>query len=74
MEQDLSAGAAWMDGKVIPLSEAKIGVTDWGLTHADIVYDVVPVVNGGFFRPADYLARFAASMPIRHKWGFSTSW
>ncbi len=59
---DWSAGAAWMDGRVIPVGEAKIGVTDWGLTHSDAVYDVVPVRNGGFFRLGDYLERFAASL------------
>lgn len=63
---DLSAGAAWMDGKVIPISEAKIGVTDWGLTHSDITYDVVPVRDGGFFRLDDYLDRFHASMAATH--------
>jgi len=59
---DLSNGAAWMDGKVIPIAEAKIGVTDWGLTHSDIVYDVVPVRGGAFFRLDAYLTRFEASL------------
>lgn len=59
---DLSRGAAWMGGAVIPISEAKIGVTDWGLTHSDIAYDVVPVVAGGFFRLDAYLDRFMASI------------
>ena len=59
---DLSRGAAWMGGAVIPISEAKIGVTDWGLTHSDIAYDVVPVVAGGFFRLDAYLDRFMASL------------
>jgi branched-chain amino acid aminotransferase len=59
---DLRQGAAWMRGAVIPISEATIGVTDWGLTHSDIAYDVVPVVEGGFFRLEDYLDRFMASM------------
>ena len=63
---DWSAGAAWMPAasgeEVIPIADAKIGVTDWGLTHSDITYDVVPVLNGGFFRLDVYLERFAASM------------
>lgn len=58
----LAQGAAWMEGRVIPIAEAKIGVTDWGLTHSDIAYDVVPVVEGGFFRLDDYLDRFMASI------------
>ena len=31
---DWTQGAAWMDGEIIPIGEAKIGVTDWGLTHS----------------------------------------
>ncbi|MEO1491029.1 MAG: GNAT family N-acetyltransferase [Pseudomonadota bacterium] len=38
--RDWSKGAAWMDGRVIPIGEARIGVTDWGLTRSDITYDV----------------------------------
>jgi branched-chain amino acid aminotransferase len=57
-----SKGAAWIDGRVLPLSEAKLGVTDWGLIHADCVYDVVPAVEGAFFRLPDYIERFQASM------------
>jgi len=59
---DWSKGAAWIRGEVVPLAEATIGVTDWGLTRSDITYDVVPVWDGGFFRLEDYLDRFAASM------------
>lgn len=57
-----SKGAAWMRGEVIPIEEAKIGVTDWGLTHSDITYDVVSVWDGAFFRLEEYLTRFEASM------------
>ena len=59
---DWSKGAAWMRGKVVPIEEACIGVTDWGVTRSDIIYDVVPVWEGGFFRLEDYLDRFEASM------------
>lgn len=59
---DFSKGAAWMNGEILPVSEAKIPVLDWGLTHSDITYDVVPVWNGAFFRLPDYLARFRASI------------
>lgn len=51
-----------MAGEVIPIHAAKIGVTDWGLTHSDVVYDVVPVREGTFFRLPDYLTRFEASL------------
>ena len=59
---DFSAGAAWMRGQVRPIEQAHIGVLDWGLTHSDVTYDVVPVWRGGFFRLEDYLDRFMASM------------
>jgi branched-chain amino acid aminotransferase len=58
----LANGAAWMGGRIIPVAEAAIPVTDWGLTHSDIAYDVVPVWNGAFFRLDDYLDRFFASV------------
>ena len=62
----LSSGAAWMKGKIIPISEAAIPVHDWGLTHSDITYDVAPVKDGAFFRLDDYLERFFASMDALH--------
>ena len=62
MNTELKEGAAWMDGEVIPISAAKIGVTDWGLTRSDITYDVVHVWEGSFFRLNDYLDRFENSI------------
>ncbi|MCL5777463.1 aminotransferase class IV [Limibaculum sp. FT325] len=59
--QDWSKGAAIIRGEIVPIAEARIGVTDWGLTRSDITYDVVPVLDGAFFRLPDYLKRFAAS-------------
>jgi len=61
-EQDWSAGAAWMNGIIMPIGQAAIPVTDWGLTHSDITYDVVHVWDGRFFRMDDYLDRFQHSM------------
>ena len=58
----LEGAAAWMKGQIIPLSEASIPVNDWGLVRSDITYDVVPVINGAFFRLSDYLDRFDASI------------
>lgn len=55
---------AWMEGKLVPLADAKIGVTDLGLTHSDITYDVVQVWDGAFFRLEDHLDRFMHSMEI----------
>lgn len=59
---DWSKGAAWMAGEIVPIAEAKIPVTDWGVTRSDITYDVAPVWQGGFFRLDDYIGRFTASM------------
>ena len=58
MENDLSLGAAWMNGKVLPISQATIPVNDWGLVHSDTTYNVVPVIAGAFFRFDEYLTRF----------------
>ena len=66
MEHNLSLGAAWMNGKVLPISQATIPVNDWGLVHSDITYDVVPVIDGAFFRFDEYLARFLSSMEDLH--------
>ena len=66
MENDLSLGAAWMNGTVIPISQATIPVNDWGLVHSDITYDVVPVIDGAFFRFDEYLTRFLSSMENLH--------
>ena len=49
-----------MNATIIPISEASITVTDWGLTHSDITYYVAPVRDGAFFRLNDYTDRSCA--------------
>jgi branched-chain amino acid aminotransferase len=66
MSDEFSKGAAWIRGEVMPIHEAKIGVTDWAVTHSDVTYDVVPVRDHAFFRLDDYLDRFEASMEACH--------
>jgi len=61
-ESDFSNGAAWMRGEIMPTSQAALPVTDWGLTHSDITYDVVHAWDGRFFRLDDYLTRFEQSL------------
>lgn len=61
-EKNWSGGAAWMWGHLMPTTEAALPVTDWGLTHSDITYDVVHVWDGRFFRLDDYLTRFEDSL------------
>jgi len=55
-------GAAYVDGRFVPIAEAKIPVTDWGYRRSDVTYDVVGVWDGAFFRLPDHLARFRRSM------------
>ncbi len=62
MTPDFSKGAAWMAGEIVPVSEAKISVLDWGFTRSDCTYDVASVRNGAFFRLDDYLERFQTSL------------
>jgi len=62
MSLDFSNGAAWMSGKIVPVSDAKISVLDWGFTRSDCTYDVASVRNGAFFRLEDYLQRFQTSL------------
>lgn len=62
MQHSLSSDAAWMNGNIIPISEAAITVTYWGLTRSDITYDVAPVRDDAFFRLNGYIDRFFASM------------
>jgi len=55
-------GAAYIDGRYMPIEEAAIPITDWGYRRSDVTYDVVGVWNGAFFRLDDHLRRFRASM------------
>src|SRR5512135_1615196 len=57
-----SAGAAYVDGRFVPVAEAAIPVTDWGYRRSDVTYDVVGVWGGAFFRLDDHLRRFRNSM------------
>lgn len=55
-------GAAYVDGRYMPIAEAAIPITDWGYRRSDVTYDVVSVWGGAFFRLDDHLRRFRASM------------
>ena len=61
-QSQFASGAAHVDGRVTPLAEACIPLTDYGYRRSDATYDVVSVCNGAFFRLDDHLARFRASM------------
>jgi len=57
-----SQGLAHVYGEVVPISEAKISLLDWGFLHSDATYDVVHAWHGHFFRLADHVDRYYAGM------------
>ncbi len=63
---DFSQGAAHVDGRLVPIAEAKISLFDWGFLHSDATYDVAGVWKGAFFRLDDHIERFFASMQKLH--------
>ena len=54
-------GAAFVDGALVPIAEARIPILDWGFLRSDCTYDVVHVWNGRFFRLDHHLERFERS-------------
>ncbi|MFT5225847.1 MAG: branched-chain amino acid aminotransferase [Polaribacter sp.] len=63
---DYSKGAAFIDKQIVPISEAKISLLDWGFLHSDATYDVAHVWQGKFFRLDDHIDRFYAGMKKLH--------
>ena len=59
---DFSKGAAYINDELVPISEAKISILDWGFLHSDATYDVVHVWDGKYFRLDDHLDRFFNGM------------
>ncbi|KAK6381413.1 hypothetical protein LTS17_004470 [Exophiala oligosperma] len=54
-------GVAWIEGKLVPLQEARIPLLDQGFLHSDLTYDVPAVWDGRYFRLDDHLDRFELS-------------
>lgn len=54
-------GIAWIEGKFVPLTEARIPLLDEGFMHSDLTYDVPSVWDGRFFRLDDHMTRLEAS-------------
>jgi branched-chain amino acid aminotransferase len=61
-ENPFAAGAAYIDGRYMPIAQAAIPITDWGYRRSDVTYDVVGVWEGNFFRLEDHIRRFRSSM------------
>ena len=55
-------GIAYLDGRYVPMAEAKISVLDWGFLRSDATYDVVHTWQGRFFRLDRHLERFERSV------------
>jgi branched-chain amino acid aminotransferase len=72
IEQDVRAkdhgsyaeGAAFVDGRFVPIAEARVPILDWGFLRSDATYDVAHVWRGSFFRLEDHLGRFERSMEL----------
>ncbi len=61
MKEIFPKGTAWMDGKFVELSEAKISILDWGFLRSDATYDVVHVWKSRFFLLDKHIDRFFKS-------------
>ena len=55
-------GAAFVEGRFVPVGEARVPILDWGFLRSDATYDVAHVWQGSFFRLEDHLNRFARGM------------
>src|SRR5690348_15588740 len=51
----------WLNGEIIPLTEARVGVEDRGYQFADGVYEVVRLYNGKPFTLDPHLERLERS-------------
>ena len=54
-------GAAFVEGRFVPVAEARVPILDWGFLRSDATYDVAHVWRGSFFRLEDHLDRFVRS-------------
>jgi branched-subunit amino acid aminotransferase/4-amino-4-deoxychorismate lyase len=57
----LAKGIAWVEGEIVPLSQARIPLMDQGFLHSDLTYDVPAVWDRKFFRLDDHLDRLELS-------------
>ena len=57
-----AGGAAFVEGRFVPVAQARIPILDWGFLRSDATYDVAHVWRGSFFRLEDHLSRFERGM------------
>jgi branched-chain amino acid aminotransferase len=61
-DNPFAGGAAYIDGRHMPVGQAAIPIADWGYRCSNVMYDVAGVWEGGFFPFDDHRRRFRASM------------
>ena len=52
----------YLNGEVLPISQAKVSVLDRGFIFGDGIYEVVPVYGGRLFRFDEHMARLSRSL------------
>ncbi|MGO4305357.1 D-amino acid aminotransferase [Cupriavidus sp. RAF12] len=58
----MSEAVVYLNGELLPLSEARIPVLDRGFIFGDGIYEVIPLYNGKPFRGQQHLARLKRSL------------
>lgn len=59
---DAACGIAWLDGRFLPLAEARISPLDRGFLFADAAYEVMPVYGARAYRLEEHLDRLERSL------------
>ena len=65
-EFSMGKGAAYINNQLVPISEAKISILDWGFLRSDATYDVIHLWKNKLFRVDDHLDRFFNGMQRLH--------
>jgi branched-chain amino acid aminotransferase len=61
MAFDTSGLVAYVNGEYVPLADASVSIFDHGFLYGDGVFEGMRVFDGGLFRAADHMERFARS-------------
>lgn len=57
-----ACATAWLDGRFLPLADARISPLDRGFLFADAAYEVIPAYAGRLYRLTEHLDRFERSL------------
>ena len=58
----MNDAVVFLNGEVLPISQARVSVLDRGFIFGDGIYEVVPVYGGRLFRFDEHLARLSRSL------------